>query len=215
MSPTQVRRRGPGSRAGGDHPTRRELVDAAAHIADVEGLAGLSVETVTRAAGHAKGTFYVHFNDRSELLVVLHRRFHDELFAGIRAMTHGMPRGPERARASIRGFLDGCRQQPGVRSMLLQARALPEIAELVRERNDEASRELAADLAGVTPSPRDTARLLVAATAEVEPDETTSTSIASCASRNSGRIALRRSPTDELPTQRTVPARPSTGVKTG
>ena len=54
-----------------------------------------------------------------------------------------------------------------------------------------------------------------AATAEVEPDETTSTSIASCASRNSGRIALRRSPTDELPTQRTVPARPSTGVKTG
>ncbi len=50
--------------------------------------------------------------------------------------------------------------------MLLQARALPEIAELVRERNDEASRELAVDLAGVTPSPRDTARLLVAATAE-------------------------------------------------
>lgn len=141
-------------------------MDAAIDIADVEGLPGLSVETVTRTAGHAKGTFYVHFNDRTELLVVLHRRFHDELFDKILAMTHGMPRGPERARASLRGFLDGCLQQPGVRSMLLQARALPEIADLVRERNDEAAHELAADLAGVTPSPRDTARLLVAATAE-------------------------------------------------
>ena len=114
MRSTQVRRRGPGSRAGGDHPTRLELMDAAIDIADVEGLPGLSVETVTRTAGHAKGTFYVHFNDRTELLVVLHRRFHDELFDKILAMTHGMPRGPERARASLRGFLDGCLQQPGV-----------------------------------------------------------------------------------------------------
>ena len=166
MSSAQVRRRGPGSRAGGDHPTRLELVNAAIDIVDVEGLSGLSVETVTRAAGHAKGTFYVHFSDRTELLVTLHRRFHDELFDRIRATTHDMPRGTERARTRMLAFLDGCRQQPGVRSMLLQARALPEIAELVRERNDEATLELAADLAGVTPSPRDTARLLVAATAE-------------------------------------------------
>lgn len=70
------------------------------------------------------------------------------------------------ARFRMLTFLDGCRQQPGVRSMLLQARALPEIAELVRERNDEAAQDIAVDLAGVTPSPRDTARLLVAATAE-------------------------------------------------
>ncbi|MGI9196473.1 MAG: TetR/AcrR family transcriptional regulator [Candidatus Nanopelagicales bacterium] len=166
MSTAQVRRRGPGSRAGGDHPTRRELMDAAADIVDAEGLSGLSVETVTREAGHAKGTFYVHFSDRTELLVELHRRFHDELFGRIRSTTHDMPRGPERARSRIIAFLDGCRQQPGVRSMLLQARALPEIADLVRERNDQAALELAADLAGVTPSPRDTARLLVAATAE-------------------------------------------------
>ena len=166
MSSAQVRRRGPGSRAGGDHPTRRELVDAAIDIVDVEGLAGLSVETVTRAAGHAKGTFYVHFNDRTELLVVMHRRFHDELFDRIRRKSSDLPPGPGRARFRMLTFLDGCRQQPGVRSMLLQARALPEIAELVRERNDEAAQDIAVDLAGVTPSPRDTARLLVAATAE-------------------------------------------------
>ena len=50
--------------------------------------------------------------------------------------------------------------------MLLQARALPEMADLVRERNVEATRELAADLASVSASPKETARLLVAATAE-------------------------------------------------
>lgn len=166
MSTAQVRRRGPGSRAGGDHPTRREIVDAAADIVDAEGLSTLSVETVTREAGHAKGTFYVHFRDRAELLAELHRRFHDELFGRIRAATHDMSPGPDRARTRMTAFLDGCRQQSGVRSMLLQARALPEIADLVRERNEQAALELAADLAGATPSPRDTARLLVAATAE-------------------------------------------------
>ena len=166
MSAAQVRRRGPGSRAGEGHPTRRELVEAAQVIAEEQGLACLSVETVTREAGHAKGTFYVHFSDRSELLLELHRRFHDDLFDRIREATSGMPPGPERARARISAFLDGCRQQPGVRSMLLQARALPEMAELVRDRNAEATRELAADLASVSASPKETARLLVAATAE-------------------------------------------------
>lgn len=166
MSVAQVRRRGPGSRAGEGHPTRRELVDAAQVIAEEQGLASLSVETVTRGAGHAKGTFYVHFSDRTELLLELHRRFHDDLFHRIRDATQGVPPGPDRARARMVAFLDGCRDQPGVRSILLQARALPEMADLVRDRNVEATRELAADLAGVCSSPKETARLLVAATAE-------------------------------------------------
>ena len=50
--------------------------------------------------------------------------------------------------------------------MLLQARSLPEIAELVRRRNAQAAAEVAPDLAGVVPWPREAARLLVAATAE-------------------------------------------------
>lgn len=166
MSTAQVRRRGPGSRAGQGHPTRRELVDAALVIADQQGLSSLSVETVTREAGHAKGTFYVHFSDRTELLLELHRRFHDALFERIREATEGNPLGPDRARMRLMAFLDGCRQQSGVRSMLFQARALREMVDLVRDRNVEATRELAADLVGVTAFPRETARLLVAATAE-------------------------------------------------
>lgn len=51
--------------------------------------------------------------------------------------------------------------------MLLQARVLPEISELARQRNTEAARELAVDLMEVAVTPYETAQLLVAATVEV------------------------------------------------
>lgn len=167
-------RRGPGSRAGGNHPTRLELLDSAARIADRDGTSALTVEAITTAAGHAKGTFYIHFDGRSDLLVELHRRFHDELFAHIELTTDSEAHGPIRARSRITAFLDGCRNQVGVRSMLFQARHEPEIAELARQRNNEAARILAADIEDETATPMETARLLVAATIEVAIQELTS-----------------------------------------
>lgn len=163
---TPARRRGPGSRADASHPTRRELLDAALAVADRGGLDELSVREVTRQAGLAKGTFYVHFPDRAALLVELHRRFHDDLFAAIAATTSADKPGPARAQARISAFLDGCRRQPGVRAMLLHARSEPAILAEAARRNDQAAQLLAGDLEGATEHPMDTARLLVAATAE-------------------------------------------------
>lgn len=162
-----VPRRGPGSRAGATHPTHLELLDAAVVVADRDGLDALTVAAVTEEAGLAKGTFYVHFPDRGALLVALHRRFHDDLFAAIAASTSADRPGPARARARVAGFLDGCRRQRGVRAMLLQARTEPAILAEVARRNDDAARLLAGDLRGSVPRPLETARLLVAATAEV------------------------------------------------
>ena len=51
--------------------------------------------------------------------------------------------------------------------MLLQARTEPGIIDEVTRRNDLTARSLAEDLAGVVEHPLETARLLVAATAEV------------------------------------------------
>ena len=164
---TPGRRRGPGSQAGASHPTHRELLDAALTVAHRDGLDGLTVTEVTREAGLAKGTFYVHFTDRGTLLVELHRRFHDDLFAAIADTTSADEPGPDRARVRVAAFLDGCRRQPGVRAMLLQARTEPAILDEVRHRNDEAARLLADDLRGSAEHPLETARLLVAATAEV------------------------------------------------
>lgn len=173
MSST-TQRRGPGSRAGGNHPTRLELLDSAALIAERDGTSALTVDAVTKAAGHAKGTFYIHFDDRADLLVEMHRRFHDELFARIILATDAETHGPTRARSRVIAFLDGCRHQVGVRSMLFQARNESVIAELARQRNDEAARTLASDIQNATSTPKETARLLVAATIEVAIQELTS-----------------------------------------
>ncbi|MFM7270921.1 MAG: TetR/AcrR family transcriptional regulator [Actinomycetes bacterium] len=167
-----VRRRGPGSRADESHPTRHDLLDAAGALVDRDGFDALSISEVTREAGLAKGTFYVHFGDRAELLVELHRRFHDDLYAAIEAATTALPPGPARARTRVTAFLDGCRRQRGVRAMLLQARSEPAVIDEVRRRNDRTARLLAEDLEAVE-YPLETARLLVAATAETALQELT------------------------------------------
>lgn len=166
-----AQRRGPGSRAGGNHPTRLELLDSAALIAERDGTSAITVDAITKAAGHAKGTFYVHFDDRSELLVELHRRFHDDLFAAIDRATSSLEPGPTRARARIESFLDGCRARPLVRAMLLEARAIPEIVALVEERNAQAATLLEEDVRESAAHPRETAQLLVSATIEVARQE--------------------------------------------
>jgi AcrR family transcriptional regulator len=167
VTPPQQQRRGPGAKADANHPTRIELLNAAVEVAERDGLAALSVEAVTRAAGHAKGTFYVHFDDRTDLVVQIHRRFHDVLFAQIIVSTAHLEPGPRRVEARLSAFLDGCRREVGVRSMLLQARSVPEIDLLASQRNEEAARVLAADLRGCCRSPLETSRLLVVATVEV------------------------------------------------
>ena len=42
---SKMQRRGPGSQAGGNHPTRLELLDAATHLAGAEGLDALVCAT--------------------------------------------------------------------------------------------------------------------------------------------------------------------------
>jgi AcrR family transcriptional regulator len=51
--------------------TRQRLLDAALAILDLEGESGLTTVAVTRRAGIAQSTFYVHFTDTSDLLHAL------------------------------------------------------------------------------------------------------------------------------------------------
>ena len=166
------RRRGPGSRADENHPTRIEILDAAVALAERDGLRSLSIADVTAAAGHAKGTFYVHFHDRTALLVALHRWFHDTVFDRVITSTAEDSPGPERARRRLLAFLDACRELPGVRALLLDARTEPAIAAEVDSRNRQATGILAIDLTG-TAHPRETARILVLAAADIAAREST------------------------------------------
>lgn len=133
----------------------------------------MSIANITAAAGHAKGTFYVHFPDRAALLVALHQWFHERVFAEVIAQTSDGPAGPGRARQRLLAFLDVCRTLPGVRALLLDARAEPAIAKEVEGRNRQATRVLGADLAGVAAYPQETARFLVLAAADVAGREST------------------------------------------
>lgn len=161
------RRRGPGSRADANHPTRRELLRAAIELAERDGLHSLSVADITKAAGHAKGTFYIHFADRTAFLVALHEWFHDTVFAKVVAGSADEESGPDRIHRRILAFLDACRAQPGVRALLLDARSEPAIGAEVDRRNHQAAQTLSADLRGITAHPLETARILVLATADL------------------------------------------------
>lgn len=161
------RRRGPGSRADNDHPTRWELITAAIELAERDGLHALSVAQITAAAGHAKGTFYVHFADRAAFLVALHRWFHDTVFTDVIGMTADDEPGSARAGRRIIAFLDACRKLAGVRALLVEARMEPTVAVEVDRRNRQAAQVLSVDLRGGTTDPVETARLLVLAAADI------------------------------------------------
>ena len=164
--PAPTRRRGPGSRADENHPTRREILRATVELAERDGLRSLSIADITAAAGHAKGTFYIHFPDRAALLVALHRWFHDTVFEQVISATADDEPGPQRARRRLIAFLDACRELPGVRALLLDARTEPAIAAEVDKRNQQATQLLASDLAA-TAHPREKARILVLAAADI------------------------------------------------
>jgi TetR/AcrR family transcriptional repressor of nem operon len=105
-----------------EHPTRVALMDAAASLVEEHGLANVSVNDIVRTAGVAKGTFYVHFADRSSLLVAVHRRFHTHVTGVIADATTGLAPGVDRLTTAASAYLDACLGLVGVKAMLLEAR---------------------------------------------------------------------------------------------
>jgi TetR/AcrR family transcriptional regulator, transcriptional repressor for nem operon len=157
-----------GSRQAAAAGTRRRLVDAGLRLAERTGLMGLSVNLLVEEAGVSKGTFFHHFGDRSSYVIALHREFHDRLFDQIRAAMDGLEPGAERLDAIARTYLDTCLEHRGVRALLLEARADPQIADEIADRNTTSAAEVRADFKALGwPDPQQTARLWVGLVAEV------------------------------------------------
>jgi len=150
------------------HPTRQILLDAGLALADGGALSTLSIDLIVEAAKVAKGTFYVHFRDRADYLVALHRRFHDGLAAAIRTAGAGLAPGGPRLRASTLAYLDGCLSARGVKAMLLEARGEPAVAREVAASNERFARAAVPEFEAIgARHPVETARLFVAMVAEV------------------------------------------------
>lgn len=149
------------------HPTRQALVDAGLALAASTGLNRLTVDAVVNKAGVAKGTFYVHFPDRTTFLVALHAQFHERLRDAIlQAIAHILP-GAERLRKGTETYLDGCLHERAIKALLLEARSEPPIAAEVQRRNSEFATVAQADFAAMGwPDAEISARFFVVLCAE-------------------------------------------------
>ena len=147
--------------------TREKLIEAGLRLAETTGLTGLSINLLVAEAGVSKGTFFHHFGDRTTYLVALHRRFHEQLLAEFLAATADLEPGEARLLTAARTYLDACLRDRGVRALLLEARAIPEILDEVRERNRSNAALIALDFRAMGwRHPDQSARLWVGLVAE-------------------------------------------------
>jgi AcrR family transcriptional regulator len=70
---------------------QQDLLDAATHLVAERGLAATTVLDITRTAGVAKGTFYLYFDSKEDLLATLKRRF----FEGLLEELSSFPSAPD------------------------------------------------------------------------------------------------------------------------
>jgi len=91
---------------------REELLDAAEKLFLEQGVAATSVDQIVEAADVAKGTFYLYFPSKEQLLAALQQRFvasfRDHLRAALNRPRAGDWKGRLRAwvRAGVEGYLD-------------------------------------------------------------------------------------------------------------
>jgi len=127
------------------HPTREALLDAGLAVSERYGLAGLSVNRVVAEAGVAKGTFYVHFEDRDAFVDALHERFHARVAEAAAAATAGMPDGAQRLVRGAEAYLDVCLEDRAVKALAHEARSDPALSGSMSARHE---RFAAASIAG-------------------------------------------------------------------
>src|SRR5271156_6479687 len=91
---------------------REELMDAAERLFLAQGIAATSVDAIVAGADVAKGTFYLHFQSKEQLLAALQQRFIDDFCADLQAAIDQRPANDWQGRlrawvaAGVNGYLD-------------------------------------------------------------------------------------------------------------
>jgi len=133
--------------------TRRRLLESAAKVLAETGYGALSVSAVTRAAGVAQPTFYVHFRDKDDLL----RTLADEKLSGLRAKLREARarvragQGVDAVRDTFRLPLQTFLEQPALFQLYQQELHHPgsPIGEQSRRLRDDLRADLTEDLIGL------------------------------------------------------------------
>jgi AcrR family transcriptional regulator len=148
--------------------TRETLLDAGVVVAEGHGLSGLSVNRVVAEAGVAKGTFYVHFQDRAAFVDALHQRFHARVQSAVGEATEGTPPGADRIVRGVEAYLDTCLDDRAVKALSLEARSDPALNAAMSARHERfAASAVPSFKAMGWPDATAASHLLAAMTAEV------------------------------------------------
>jgi AcrR family transcriptional regulator len=148
--------------------TREALLDAGVTVAEQHGLTGLSVNRVVAAAGVAKGTFYVHYEDRGAFVDALHERFHERVGEAVAAAIDGVPPGGERICRGAEAYLDVCLDDRAVKALALEARSDPALSASMAKRHETFAATAVPSLKAMGwPDAAAAAQLVAAMTAEI------------------------------------------------
>lgn len=86
---------------------RRRLLEAAGHVFAEVGWADATVEAIVNRAGMSRRTFYEHFDDLEQCLLVLHQRVTKVSFRAVESAVHAQTSPPEKLEMGVRAFLGG------------------------------------------------------------------------------------------------------------
>ncbi|MER5511947.1 TetR/AcrR family transcriptional regulator [Streptomyces sp. NPDC002766] len=147
--------------------TKDGLLDAGEAVAARDGLAGLSVASVTSEAKVAKGTFYVHFADRAAFIEALERRFYARVADRVLDAVKPLPPGRDFLAAALDAYLDACLAKGAIKALLLEARAHGERGAVYTELLTQFEALVSSSLQALALTPVDIhARLLIALASE-------------------------------------------------
>lgn len=108
--------------------TRQALLDAAEEVFADHGFDGASVAEITRRAGVAQGTFYVHFPDKKAAFLELVRHVNHQVRETASRATAGLSGRSEQERAGFAAFFRHVEDDPAVYRIIRQTEFVDETA---------------------------------------------------------------------------------------
>jgi AcrR family transcriptional regulator len=126
---------------------RRAILEAAQDVFAAGGYHGSSIDEIAQAAGISKALIYEHFPSKKDLHVSLLDMHVQELFERLAANAATAEPGDVRMRAGIEAFLGWVEERRGAFRMLFRDAVEPEVAEVLRRIQDQATGAVAALMA--------------------------------------------------------------------
>ncbi|MFT4044182.1 MAG: TetR/AcrR family transcriptional regulator [Gordonia sp. (in: high G+C Gram-positive bacteria)] len=99
---------------------RSELLDAARELFVTKGVAGTSMDDITRRAGVSKGLFYLYFRSKDDLIAALQEDFAARLAQRIAHAVAAEPEWEAKLDACVRASFDCYRELPELHEILFR-----------------------------------------------------------------------------------------------